>query len=297
MMVVTCILRCMGVNGPATPRASALGIELRKLREANNLGLRELAENIGVHFTTLSRWETGSRFPRSEDVALILGRLGVTDGRRDDLIELARNVDRPQWLSLGSTQQQRQLATLLEFEGSATTITCVAPLLIPGLLQTAGYARAIMKTGGFTDDEVEIRVAVRMGRRDVLARSGKPMMRALIGEAALRTAIGGHEVMAEQLATLQDMADWESVDLRVIPIAAGWHPGLMGPFVMVERADGDPVVHIETLDSGLFLHEPKDTVSYRRAADMVLRSAMSQADSRKLIADIRYTLDDRREPA
>lgn len=275
----------MGGNG-GTPQALSLGIGLRAAREAAGLGLRQLADELGLHAGTLSRWEGGSRLPRLEDVALILGRLGVTDERRDELLELARKGDQFPWLSLGSHQQGRQLATLLEFEANAALITCVDPLLIPGLMQTSEYARAIMQGAEFPAHEAELRVAVRMGRRDILTNSGPRRLNAFIGEAALRNRVGGRDVLARQLDRLLEMADWETVTAQVVPFAAGWHPGLTGAFVLVERDEADPVVHIEIPDSGLFLHEPKDTAGYRRAIDMVSRSALSPAESVGLIADV-----------
>jgi transcriptional regulator with XRE-family HTH domain len=271
----------MGGNGFPTPRASAIGMELRVAREAAGLSVRDLATRIGVHHTTVSRWETGARMPKPEDVAGVLVGLGVIDERRDELIELARAGDRPQWL--GGTQ--RQVAALLQFEAEADRIVHVAPLLIPGLLQTTAYTSAIMEAAGIHSGEMKLRVAVRIGRRDILVRSGRPRLLALIGEAALHVQVGGREVMRDQLARLAEVAEWESVDIRIVPLAAGWHPGLIGPFIVVERHVGDPVVHLEIHDSGLFLHESEDTARYRAAADMVLRSAMDSAQSRGAIAD------------
>lgn len=285
------ILRCMDGTTPVIPVASAIGIELRKAREAAELSLRELARELEVSHTTLGRWETGVRMPRLEDVAMVLGKLGVVGARFDELIDLARRGNQHQWLSLGATEQQRQLGALVQFEANAVSIMSVEPLLIPGMLQTADYARTIMTTARIDPSEVEMRIVVRMGRRDVLIRPTPPRYLALIGEMALRLNIGGAGVMRRQLAQLLEVAQWPAVELRVVPMSAGWHPGLQGPMTIVEPADGDPVVHIETAALGLFLHESKDTAGHRLAADMVLQSALDKIASTELIADIMDALD------
>jgi hypothetical protein len=153
-------------------------------------------------------------------------------------------------------------------------ITEVAMTIIPGLLQTADYARAIIRAEADPDD-VEPRVAVRVGRRDVLHRRHPVRMTALVGEAALLANVGGPEVMADQLHQLATMAALPNVDLRIVPINSGWHPGLIGPFSLFEFETASPIVHLETRWSGLYLHEEADVDSYRDAADRVLSVALT----------------------
>lgn len=253
--------------------------------------MRQLAKRLDMPHATLSRYETGSRHPRPEDVARICAAIGVNGAEFEALITLARDTNRAQWLSVGLTDQQRQLAALIEYELAATSVTCVSPLLVPGLLQTSDYARTIMRVGGIPDDEVELRVATRMGRRDALTRPDSPHLLALVGEAALKQHIGGPEIMRGQLNRLMEAAAWPKVDLRVVPFSAGWHPGLMGSFIVVVRPEGEPLVHVETLTSGVFLHESKDTGRYLTAADTVHRLAMGPTESLKLIADAMSDVD------
>lgn len=273
----------MGGTNPVAPRARALGAELRAKREAAGYGVRELAALLGMSHSAISRYETGTRVPRPEDVAAILTALGVDNAEREALINRARDPGRPQWLAIGMTEQQRQLATLLEYERFATRIVDVSPLLIPGLLQTSDYARSIMRDADVPTGEIETRVAARLGRRDVLTRQSGATLLALVGEAVLRGNIGGPEVMRGQLRHLMTMGDQPSVDLRVVPIGGGWHPGLEGPFVLVEGDEG-PVVHIEGRRSGLFLHEQDDVDAYRTGVEKVLRVAMSAQDTAAFIA-------------
>ncbi|MGH3858394.1 helix-turn-helix domain-containing protein [Actinokineospora sp.] len=272
------------MGGTSTPRARALGDAIRDVRTAAGIGVRELARRVDISHTTISRYESGQRSPSPEDVAVILGALGVNGEPREELLALAREPDRQHWLGVGMTEQQRQLATLLGYEQTATRIVDVSPLLIPGLLQTADYARAIMRDGEVPIEEIETRVAVRLGRQNVLTRRTPAHLVAVIGEAVLGQLIGGRSVMCDQLRHLQAMVDRPNVDLRVIPIAAGWSPASEGPFILVELASGSPVVHLETRISGLFLHDRRDVGAYEVAVDRVLRVAMSADETADLIA-------------
>lgn len=233
----------------------------------------------------VSRWENGHRHPRPEDVASILTALGVGGDEREQLLDLARQPDQRQWLSIGMTEQQRQLAALLEYEAQASAITAVSPLLIPGMLQTAGYARSVMRAAQVPAEEVETRVHVRLGRRDALTRPDPVHLTAVIGEGALQQQTdGGPAVMLEQLRHLLRVAEMPTVNIQVLPTRCPWNPALEGPFIIIEFAGADPVVHLENRRSGLFLHEVDDVDAYRTAVELVLRAAMSTEESVALIA-------------
>ncbi|MEV4602234.1 helix-turn-helix transcriptional regulator [Amycolatopsis sp. NPDC049253] len=275
-----------------SPRARAIGAELRRAREDAGLSARTLAARIGVAHTTVGRWESGERSPRPTDVATVLGALGTDHELREELVELSRNTDGRHWVASGLPEQQRQLAALLELERDATRIVNVSPLLIPGLLQTSGYARAIIGAGGVPAGEIETRVAVRIGRRDVIMRRERPAeLLALVDESALRRNIGGPAVMAEQLRALDEASCWSNVTLRAIPESAGWHPALEGPFDVLEFVDRTPVVQIENRRSALFFHESVDVEAYRLATDRVQDIAMSPDETRAFIADVLGNLE------
>lgn len=277
------MLWCMVRN---TPKAMALGTRLRAAREAKNLSQRTLAKQLGIDNSVLSRHETGERPPGPEEVAGILAVLGVNGAERDEIIDLARDPSGTTWLAVSLPEQRVQLAALLDFEQLAATIIDVAPLVVPGLLQTSNYTRAIMRTGNtVADNEVETRVAVRMGRRDVLTRDKAPVQfTALIGEGALRQMVGGPEVMAAQLQFLLKMGALPNVDIRAVPFATSWHPGLDGPFTLLTIDKTTSVVHLENRRSGLFLQEQEDVAAYKEAVDEVLHVAMSTEQTAALIA-------------
>jgi transcriptional regulator with XRE-family HTH domain len=275
----------MAANSP-TPRALRLGTALREARDAIGMGQRQLAELAGLHYTVLSKIENGHRVPSTEQTATMLAHLKVNGERAQTIIELARGTSEPLWLAVTLPEQQQQLEALLDLERNAKTITEVSPLLVPGLLQTTGYIRAIMSTAVSTK-EVETRTAVRIGRREAITRDNNPVeFVALIGEGALRQIIGDTQVMIEQLRHLLKMAERPNVDLRVVPFSCGWHPALEGPFLMIAPEESEPVIHLENRRSGLFLHQREDVKIYREAAEWELRVAMSQEETSRLIAEL-----------
>lgn len=268
-----------------TPRARALGRALREAREATGRGLRAFAEELGRDPGLLSRWETGERTPTSEQVAQILTRLNITGDRFDEIITLARSAHSSRWLAVTIPEQHQQFAALLDLEETATQIIHVAPLLVPGLLQTDDYIRAIMTGGSVPTVEVAARIAARVGRKAVLTRPRPVHLIAFVGEASLRQQVGSVEIMAGQLRHLLNVAIWSNVDVRVVPFESGWHPGLEGPFVLLESRQWTPVVQLESRRSLLILHEEADVVPYQDAAELVSNVALGPDESMGLIAD------------
>lgn len=268
-----------------TPKTQAIGVALRRAREDAGLSARQLATKLAKSHTTIGRWESGERAPRPVDVATVLSALGADNSLREELVELARSTDGRQWAASGLPEQQRQLTTLLEIERTACRIVSVSPLLVPGLLQTADYARAMMFTAGIPTDEMDLRVAVRIGRRDVIAKEDPAHLLAITSESALRSRIGGVDVMSAQLRSLVSYSEWSNIDLRVVPTGTGWHPGLEGPFSVVEYA-GRNVVHVENRVSGQFFHEPSDVTAYADAVATITGVALSREESVRLIAEI-----------
>ncbi|MQA09964.1 MAG: helix-turn-helix domain-containing protein [Pseudonocardiaceae bacterium] len=274
-----------GIN-PKPPKARALGAVLREVRETAGLSQRRLATKISRDQGVVSRWETGDRIPDVADVAQYLTALGIAGARYDEVVGMAGNLDTPRWVAITLPEQRAQLAGLLDLESTASAITDISPLLIPGLLQTRDYTKEIMAAAALPAEELSTRVAIRAGRRDVITRPDPASLLALIGEAALRQMIVPPELMARQLRYVLEMAERPNVDVRVLPFRAGWHPGVEGPFTLIEPRGESPVVHLEKRESGLFLHEEKDVAVYRQAVDWVLKAGMSAEDSAQLVDEV-----------
>jgi transcriptional regulator with XRE-family HTH domain len=272
-----------------TPKARALGAALRQARGERNLLLRELASAINRDIGVLSRWETGDRTPKPEQVAQILTKLGVNGERYDEIMTLAYGTNESQWVATTLPEQRQQMAAYVEWEQNATRIVEVAPLLIPGLLQTTEYTKAIMTAGGVPAGEIAVRITSRIGRRDVITRPRPAELLVLLGGSALRQNIGGHQVTHEQMRHLLEMAARPNVDLRVIPDQTGWHPGLEGEFALIESRRGGrkaSIVFVGTRRSILMLHADDDVTAYRKAADWITSIALQPEASTKLITDL-----------
>lgn len=278
-------------NTVDTPRSRALGAELRRLRlrAYPETSLREFAKQIGLSYVALSRWETGKRVPTTEDVATLLGVLRVLGDERDRLLEMTRQAQDPNWVAPGV---DRQLTALIDFEQTATTIVDVAPLVLPGLLQTADYAKTIMNDGVMTSGEVQAAVITRMGRKDILTRDNPVNLLALVGEAALRYPMGGNVVMARQLRQVRKLAELPNVTVAAVPIATSWNPSLSGPFVLYEFPLAAPIVHFEHHRSSMFLPDRKDIDDMRKAVNAIRDVALSPERTTELIFKIEKEMGD-----
>lgn len=261
-----------------TPKARALGAELREARQAVGRSLRALGQELDTNHVKLMRYETGRSVPSPDVVAAFVTALGLPAAERDRLVEMARDADAPNWLTADRAGVRQELTALIEFERTATRITNVATGLVPGLLQTSDYARAVMR--GKPVGEAEKLVLMRLGRREVLASRDAPHLTAIISENALREPIGGYAVMAEQLHKVAELAEWPNIDVRVVPAGCTrWHPGHVGPFVVFEFPKAQPIVHLEHYRSAAFLHNPGVAREYLDAITTLLSFAMDDAES------------------
>ncbi|MER5387938.1 helix-turn-helix transcriptional regulator [Saccharopolyspora sp. NPDC002686] len=232
----------------------------------------------------ISNWETGKRVPKIETVAAILATLRVTAAERDRILDLARNVHEPNWLTVGLNGIPQQLAGAVECERAASAIAEWAPMLVPGLLQTLDYNRSMKKASGLSEADTELRVMLSASRREVIVRRNAPVsFNAFIGEAALFEPIGSADVMVEQLDQLAELAGRSNVAVRVVPLRAGWHPGLLGPFVLYEFDDITPVVHFEHYSSGAFIPTEHDVNEYRSAIQQIESLALDKEESVEFI--------------
>lgn len=266
-----------------TPRARQLGAELRAARKAVGMSSQTLGAKLGRSHTHISRWENGKLTPSEADAGAVLGILGVTGEERDRLLRLAKDAGDPNWVAPGV---DRQLAALTEYERTARTIIDVQPLLIPGLLQTADYARSIMIGSGTTRGEADSRATFRLGRQEVLTRRNPVELVAFIGEHALRYPPCGRDVMLEQLHHLEKWAERDNVNIHAIPIDRGYSPAMEGPFVLIEFERAKPVVHLEHYRSSTTITDASDIRDYQAAADTLRGDALSVDLTKALIRQI-----------
>ncbi|MBE1581405.1 helix-turn-helix domain-containing protein [Amycolatopsis roodepoortensis] len=239
-----------------TPQARALADGLRAARKAVRLAATEVADKLAWSQSTISRIETGLRAASAEEVSALLAVYQVTGERREALLSLSRDPG-AWWFGDVSLQGE----TLARYEKEATKIVAFGTTLLPGLLRTPAYARAANSP------------AAVLGQKRFVA---------YIDEAALHRQVGGPLVMANQLRHLVSMAERPTVELRVIPFAAGAHAG--DAHVLLEFGDAPPVVYLEHRRCGLFLHRPCDVEPYLRST--VDAVALDPARSVRLIESV-----------
>jgi transcriptional regulator with XRE-family HTH domain len=266
----------------ATPRARALGFGIKQARLSRKLGVRELARLTLLSPQEISNWERGKRVPKIEEVATILGALRVEPAERERLFDLARNANEPNWLAP---------ATFIEYERTASAMAQWAPSLVPGLLQTPAYIRALFATTPRTKSDVEKQVMIRLARREVLADRHALPYRTFLGEALLRQNVGDREVMAEQLRHIVVVARARNVSVRVLPEACGYHPGLYGPFVLFDFADLPPIVYSELYRGNGYVYNRDHVADYRAAFERMSALALDEFASERLIQGVLAELE------
>ncbi|PKW15726.1 helix-turn-helix domain-containing protein [Saccharopolyspora spinosa] len=276
-----------------TPRTRALAAALRGALTDSGLTARQAGRLLDKSHSTISQWQNGKRVPTTDDVSAFLAVLGVTGKRRRQVLDLARNARESNWLAGGVSEQ---LAGIIECERTAVEIIDWCPLVVSGLLQIYDYASAIIgDNDGLSRAEVDSRVKLRLDRQTQLAeRDGKPAdYTVLIGEPALRQCIGGREVLLDQLRHVLAVTDWKGTTVQVVPTGGGWHPGLMGPFVIYGFVESPSIVAIENHRSSVFLYEDDDIVTYRRASAAIRRAALSPEESAAFIHNVITQVEDR----
>lgn len=230
----------------ATPRARALGFGMKKARLARKLGVRELARLAQLSPQEISNWEHGKRVPRPEEVATILAVLRVAPDERARLFDLVRNANEPDWLAA---------ATFVEYERTASAMVQWAPSLVPGLLQTPAYIRALFATPPRAKADVEERVMRRLVRHVLVVSRAR------------------------------------NVSVRVLPDGCGHHPGLYGPFVIFDFADLPPIVYLELYRGNGYLYHREHVADYRSAAESLSALALSEPESERLIQGVLAELE------
>lgn len=250
-----------------TARHRRLMAELSRLRENSGLTRVEVAERIGSTDTTLWRYETGLTRPRPSDVSVLTDVYGVTGEARDSLIQMAREARQRGWWHRHRQALKPGFDSYIGLEAEASVVRTYEPLVVPGLMQTEPYARAVIEATAMTQapSEVDEKVSVRISRQQLLHGPGDPIqLVALLDEAVLRRQIGGRAVMREQLEHLVDLGKLSNVEIRVIPFSSGAHAAMDGKFCLLsfpEPEDPD-LVYLEQATSGLMPEDPEEVRRY-----------------------------------
>jgi transcriptional regulator with XRE-family HTH domain len=257
--------------------------ELRQLRPLHVTTQRQVADALDWSPSKVTRIENGSVSISVTDLRALLAYYGVTDGGVvDGLVDLARRSRRARspFAAYGDVFAPEALR-FFDYEHSATWIGAIELLVVPGLLQTPDYARAVMRVHDVVGEKAERFVRSRQVRQQVLDRPDPPTLSFLVDESVLLRAIGGRAVMRAQLEHLLGVAARPHVAVRIIPLALGEHVGLRGPFVLLRfSGTNDPdVVYIEQRrGDAIFQDELEVTGNHQRLFDELEKRAASPDD-------------------
>jgi hypothetical protein len=280
-------------GGPTALRI-ILGRQLRALREKSGMSYEEAADAIvSTHFT-IRRMERAEGGLKPLTVRSLLHAYGVTDpGEVKAFLALCRQASQQGWWHSYDDVLPGWLRTFVGLEEAATLIRGFEPHCVPGLFQTADYARATIRTGfpGAPGSETDRRVDLRLARQHVLDRPQPPRVWIVMDETALRrpVATAGPEVMRAQIDALIKAAERPEVTLQVMPLAAGLHPALHGLFYLLRFPDGEmpDVVYAETLTSALYLDKPQEAAAYLEALDRISAQATPANRTSRVLRAIR----------
>ncbi|MER5730804.1 helix-turn-helix transcriptional regulator [Streptomyces sp. NPDC002138] len=278
----------MGVDINPTVSRRRLGSELRRLRQASGMTTQQVAERSLISQPKISLLENGRRLIKPRDVRDLCGLYGVQDPQLvDDLMRLSRESGRQGWWN---DYGDIPYGAYIGLEAEAATIRTYESLMIPGLLQTPAYARAVIAgtIPRLTADQAATRLEVRMRRQHRLSAPVRPLrLWAVLDESALRRVVGSPDVMREQLEHLTHLGAQPHITVQVLPHEAGSHPGVAGQFSLLEFADTTDVsvVYLERFTSDLYLEKRSDVRLYGDMYAHVQARALSPDSTRDFIAE------------
>ncbi|MGH3765887.1 MAG: helix-turn-helix domain-containing protein [Pseudonocardiaceae bacterium] len=267
-------------HGKPTALRIALGSKLRRLREAGEITREAAGYEIRASSAKIGRLELGRVASKERDVADLLTLYGVTDAEeREAFLTLARQANAPGWWREYGDVLPNWFETYLGLEQAAAVIRAYETQLVPGLLQTEDYARAIteIRYVRVSAQEIERRVELRMARQEFITQPGAPDLWVALDEAALRRPLGDRSTQRAQLSHLIEMAQRANVTLQVVPFEAGGHAAAGGPFTILRFSEPDlpDVVYLEHLTNALYLDKKRDTVDYLAVMDNLCLQAES----------------------
>ena len=279
-----------------TLRMRRLGSELRRIREEVDLTREDVTEATNINSATLYRIESARTRPQLRTLYALCDLYKVSESKRAELTALTKEANNTQgWLETYPSELPEEYTNYIQFEAEAKAIRNYESLFVPGLLQTEDYCQAVIQ-GTLplaSDNEVKDRVQARMKRQELLHKPENPLrLRAIIDEAVLHRVVGGQHVMREQLLHLTTMTRTPHVELQVIPLTGGAHPGMPGSFILIDFPEDPSVVYIDSMAGDLFLESPVDVERYALILEHLVGLAVSPHDSRQLITSVAEQMKD-----
>jgi transcriptional regulator with XRE-family HTH domain len=277
-----------GVQSP-TVRRRRLGQELRQLREAAGLNIEEVAQRLEVSPAKISRIETGRVGVRPRDVSDLLDQYAIHGTHRDNLLTLTREARQHGWWRSYIDVLSEATEIWVGLETEAAGIRLYEVQLIPGLLQTSEYARAVLRAHYRSEqspEQIEQRVKLRMTRQQLVIEQNNTPIWAVLDEAVLRRQIGSAETMQSQYRRLLEFSEEYNITIQVLPFDAGVYSGAPVGFWVMQLAKPDPeVVVIEHRGGVLYLEGSEEVAAYTQVFDRIRATAKSPEESLSFITN------------
>jgi len=266
-----------------TVRRRELGALLRRLRTEKGLTVEQAADRLLFSMSKLSRMETGHGVATPRDIRDLCDLYGVTDGaQREHLMQLAAEGKQQGWWQ----SHDLDFATYVGLEAEAAGISYYQSAIVPGLMQTPQYARAMAAASvpRVTPERIDELIEVRRMRQRLLLQDPPVRLDVVLDEAVLHRAVGGAAVMSEQLERLIELAGQPNVTMQVIPYAVGAHPAMDSTFNILEFVGSVPrVVYVEGLVGWLYLERPQDVARYLQVFKHLCSVGLNPQESTKLV--------------
>ena len=270
-----------GRRGARRKNASALrlvGQLLARFRREAGYTQESLGERICVEYDTLASIEQGRR-PLKPDLAAQLDALLETKGALAVAVENLPDMDKyPVWA-----------AEFIDREQEAITLSSYENQVVPGLLQTPAYARAVFRSRvpALTEDEIEEQVVARLERQTILQQAHPPTTHFVLGQTIVTDRLGGRAVFREQIEEILRLSDHGRLTVQVMPHGRETHAGLAGPFVLLETPEHEQLGYLETQRGSILVSEPSEVSVLAQKYGMLRTQALTAEDSRTLLTSLR----------
>ncbi|AJE44504.1 helix-turn-helix domain-containing protein [Streptomyces nodosus] len=277
----------------ARPEAAArlLGEALRQARRERRLPLRDVAPVIRGSVSKLSRLERGESPPKERDVRDLVTFYRMTGEQAHEIESLLRQARDSAWWQQYSDVTPNWLKRLIGLEAAATQIYCYENHVVPGLLQTADYARSLVTNGlpGASPEEVERRVRLRLDRQCILRTAHRPGIVAMLDEGILQRPVGGPAVMRQQLDHLLQLSRHDGINIRIVPFERSASVAPSYPITHLVFGDGGPseLIYVELIDSALYLSRAAEIEQYRNVLLNLLAASARMKDSESMLKEAR----------
>lgn len=280
-------MRGIPVGDSASPllQRRRLRNELRAARQDKGLTQEQVANAMEWSLSKMNRIEKAKTGISANDLKVLLPLYGITGkDRTEELLSLARASRQTPWWRGYAEFAPSTLLELIDYENAASSISQFESMLVPGILQTEEYARAVLRAAygeGSPAELVPALVDLRTRRRDLLTSEGAPLCSFILDEAVIRRLVDSPAVMSRQLLHLVSLAGLPNVTIRIVPFAAGLHPGMNGPFKVIEFDDepDEDIAFLEGPRGDFISDDPQEAKSYLERFNRISLLALEESES------------------